>query len=208
MARTAARPRGALSRRPFPVLMAAAWLLCAGIAAPAQAQGFGPLKYDYVMANAIVTDIDEIGLELHGQTAATDRFIVSGAYQDWEPTDGVKRKTLRIGVGYRFGVRPNLDFVATAHYADNSIDTRTRPNVDEKGIILSALVRGWLTQRFELSGEVMLDNSLGSSTDTVLVLGGQFMRGRNISYGGRLRVAEEDEALILGARFYFGASRR
>jgi hypothetical protein len=187
-------------------------LLVTVLARPAQAQapaqGYGPLRYDYLMANLILTDIDEIGIELHGQTAATDHFIVSGAYQDWEPTDTVKRETLRIGVGYRFDVRPNLDFIASAHYADNKIDIGSQTNIDEKGMILSALFVGWLTPRFELSGEVMLDGSTGSSTETILELGLQYMRYRDVSFGGRLRIGEDDEALVIGARWYFGASRR
>jgi hypothetical protein len=186
-------------------------LLAVSPARPAQAQtpaqSYGPLRYDYVMTNLILTDIDEIGVELWGQTAATEHFIVSGAYQDWEPRDGLKRETLKIGVGYRFGFRPNLDFVASAHYADNETDTYGVSD-DEAGLILSALVRGWLTPQFELSGAILFDHSLGSSTDTVFELGGHLMSRRNISYGARLRVAEDDEALIVGARFYFGASKR
>jgi hypothetical protein len=176
--------------------------------APALAQGFGPLRYDFVSTHLVVTELDELGIELAGQTAVTERIVVAGTYQSWDPSERVERDTLKIGVGYIFGVRPNVDFVASVHYADNEIDSPGRPRFDEEGIILSGLVRGWLTQRIELSGEILLDNSIGSSTETVLELGAQFMREANVSYGGRLRLDEEDTAIFVGARFYFGASRR
>ncbi|MDX1563466.1 MAG: hypothetical protein R3305_11095 [Gammaproteobacteria bacterium] len=175
---------------------------------PAFAQGFGPLRYDFVAAGLVMTELDSLGIELEGSTAVTDNIVVSGRYQDFEPNDNVDRETFRIGAGYRWDIRPNVDVLASIFYADNDVDRLGRGTVDDEGIILSGEIRGWLTSRIELHGAVSLDNSVGSSTDTVVEFGGQYFGNRNRSFGGRLRTDEDDTVLILGARFYFGASRR
>jgi len=133
--------------------------------------------------------------------------VVFGVYQDFAPDSRIDRETLQIGVGHLWRLRQNLEVLASVSYADNDIEAPRR-NIDEEGLILAGRIRGWLTARFELNGAVMLDNSIGSSTETILEFGGQFFEGRNHSYGGRIRVDENDTTLFLGARFYFGASRR
>lgn len=172
-----------------------------------QAQGFGPMRWDYVAANLAVPALDDLGLELKGSTAVTDQLVVFGSYRSFAPDSRVDRTTLQIGVGHLWNVRQNVEVLASVSYADNEVDLPQR-TVDEEGLILSGEIRGWVTARFELSGTVMLDNSVGSSTETVLELGGQFSRVSNRSLGGRIRVDEDDTTLFLGARFYFGASRR
>jgi hypothetical protein len=56
-----------------------------------------------------------------------------------------------------------------------------------------------------LSGELFIDDSL-DDLETVVELGAQFHRKNTLSFGGRLRVEEDDTTLLLGARFYFGPS--
>jgi hypothetical protein len=187
---------------------ASIWLLCILVAPiTAHGQGYGPIRWDYVTASLVVPDLDEIGLELDGSTAVTPSLVVFGAYRNYEPRSRIEREMYQIGVGRRWNIRPNIDVMGSVSYADNSIKTRG-VNADDSGIILGGHVRGWITQRVELNGAVQLDHSTGSNTDTVLEVGMQFFADRNISYGGRLRSDEEDQALFLGARFYFGASRR
>jgi hypothetical protein len=182
-------------------------LLVIVLPSAAFAQGFGPIRWDYVAANLIASELDDIGIELEGSTAVTRNLVVFGSYRDYEPDGRIDRETLQIGVGHRWNARPNLDFLLSLSYADNEIDRRMR-NSDEEGLILGAHLRGWLSQRFELSGAVLLDNSIGSSTDVVIELGAQFFSGPNVSFGGRIRADEHDEVLAGGIRFYFGASRR
>jgi hypothetical protein len=182
-------------------------LLAMALPSAAFAQGFGPIRWDYVAGNFIASELDDIGIELEGSTAVTRNLVVFGAYRDYEPGGNVDRETLQIGVGHRWNVRPNLDLMVSLSYADNEIDRRMR-NSDEEGLILGGQLRGWLSQRLELSGAILLDNSIGSSTDVVIELGAQFFSGANVSFGGRIRADEDDEVLAGGIRFYFGASRR
>jgi hypothetical protein len=174
---------------------------------PAAAQGFGAVRWDYVTGNLAVPELDEIGIEIAGSTAVTNDLVVFGYYRDFEPDEGADRKTLAIGVGHRWNVRPAIDVLASIAYADNEIDV---PGIaeDEEGVVLGGHVRGWASQRMELNGAVLLDNSAGSSTETVVEVGAQYFRARNWSYGGRVRAGEDDTALFLGVQFYFGASRR
>jgi hypothetical protein len=177
---------------------------------PARAQsgaGFGPLGWDYVAASVIVPDLDDLGFELEGSTAVTRKLVVFGGYRSFAADSRIDRTTLQIGVGHLWNARQNIEVLASVSYADNEIDLPLR-SIDEEGVILAGEIRGWATARFELSGTVMLDNSVGSSTETILEFGGQFFRDRNRSLGGRIRADEDDTTLFLGARFYFGASRR
>ena len=183
------------------------FLLAATATLSVMAQGFGQLRYDYVSANLALPELDEIGFELEGSTEVTDNLVVFGTYRDFSPSNRIDRKTLQIGVGHYWDIRPNIDVMASLSYGDNEISRRGR-NFNDDGLILGGHIRGWLTQKIELNGAVLLDNSFGSSTETVLELGGQYFHEINWSYGGRVRVDETDSVLFLGARFYFGASRR
>lgn len=174
----------------------------------AAAQGFGAVRWDHVTGNLALPDIDEIGIEVAGSTAVTRNLVVFGYYRDFRPDELTDRKTLSIGVGHRWNVRPNMDVLASAAYADNEIDAGGASSADEEGIVVGGHVRGWVTQRMELNGAVLLDNSTGSSTETIVEVGAQYFRARNWSYGGRVRAGEDDTALFLGVQFYFGASRR
>jgi len=171
-------------------------------------QGFGRLPYDYVNASLAVTELDSIGVELGVSFEVADQVIVFGAFEDLELSDNVDRRTLRVGGGYRWPMRPNMDFVAKLAYADNEIDFPGPGRFDDEGLVLSGEFRGWISQRLELSGELLLDDSIGSDIDTVLEFGAQQHRRGNLSLGGRVRVDEDDTTLLVGARFYFGASNR
>ena len=170
-------------------------------------EGFGSLRYDYVSANLVVTEIDEFGFELEGSTAVTEDLVVFGRFFDFEQGNGIERELLEIGVGHVWNIRPSIDFIGSIAYGDNSVSTPGLGKEDEEGLLVGAQVRGWATARVELNGGVTLDNSAGSSTDTVLELGMQFFHAANWSYGGRIRSDDEDTAVFAGIRFYFGASR-
>lgn len=174
----------------------------------ALAQGFGPLPYDYVYAGLAATELDSIGLEIGVSFEVADQVIVFGGLENLELGNNVDRDTLRVGGGYRWPVRPNMDFIAKLAYADNEIDLPGRAQFDDDGLILSGELRGWISQRLELSGELLLDDSIGSDIDTALEFGAQQHRRGNLSLGGRIRIDEDDTTLLLGARFYFGASNR
>jgi len=172
------------------------------------AQGFGPLPYDYVTANVAITELDSLGIELGVSFEVADQVLVFGGIEDFELSDNVDWQRLKFGGGYRWSVRPNMDFIARLAYADNEIDPPGRPRFDDNGFVLSGEFRGWISQRLELSGELQLDDSVGSDVDTVLEFGAQQHRRGNLSLGGRIRIDEDDTTLLLGARFYFGASSR
>jgi hypothetical protein len=184
-------------------------LLAAIAPAAALAQtDFGPLRYDYVAANLAVPELDEIGIEVDGSTAVTEDLVVFGRYRDFEPDAGVEQQSVQIGVGYVWKIQPSLDLMASLSYADNDIDLRGLPLRKEEGLILGGHARGWMTGRVELAGSVLLDNSKGSDTDTIVEFGLQYFRQASWSVGGRIRDDDDATTLFLGVRFYFGASRR
>lgn len=167
-----------------------------------------PLPYDYVFANYALTELDSGGIEVGGSIEVANRVHVFGAYQDWEVDDDFDRTAFHVGGGYRWTLSPRADFVAKLAYASTEIDpTSQSPDLDDDGLILSGEIRSWVGQRLELSGELFLDDS-SDDLETVLELGAQFHRRNTLSFGGRLRIDEDDTTLLLGARFYFGPSAR
>jgi len=187
-------------------LVAAAGAL-AGSVAGAQQQDFGPLPYDYVFGSYALTELDSGGVELGGSIEVANRIHVFGAYQDWELGNDFDYSVFRIGGGYRWALSPRTDAVAKLAFASTEIDgPGASPDIDNDGLVLSGEIRGWIAENVELSGELFLDDSLGSDIETILEFGGQYHLNDNFSVGGRLRVDDNDTTLLLGGRFYFGGS--
>ena len=173
----------------------------------AAAQGFGAVRWDYVAASVVAAETDEIGYELRGGTAVTERLVVFGQWLDFEPNEDIDRQLFAIGVGHRWNVRPNMDVMLSASYGGNDLVERGI-EVEEEGVIVGFDVRGWASARVELNGAVLADNSMGSNTEVVVEAGAEFFGRRNLSFGGRIRNDESDTTVIAGIRFYFGASSR
>jgi hypothetical protein len=172
--------------------------------AHAQQQVDRALPYDYVFANLAITEIDSGGLEVGGSFALQQNFHLFGGYQDWELNDNVDRSILQVGGGYHWDLSPNLDLTVGVALAKSELDTPGPAEIDDEGLILSAGLRGWASSQLELSGEVLLDDSLGSDTDSVIEIGGQYHISDQLSLGGRVRVDEEETTLFIGGRFHFG----
>jgi hypothetical protein len=186
-------------------------LLLAAIVLPTVAFAQAPaprLRYDYVSGMLAIPNLDELGAEISGSTAVTERFVVFGRYSSFEPRDGIDFETMQIGVSRIWNFRRNIDFVGSLAYADNEFDTPTRQGAKDQGVIFSAELRGWATPRLELSGATRIDRSRSSGSNTIVEVGAQYLTGPRLSYGGRIEADEDDTTLFLGVRFYFGASRR
>jgi hypothetical protein len=167
-----------------------------------------PLPYDYVFANYAMTELDSGGVELGGSIEVASRIHVFGGFQDWEVDDEFDRTAFNVGGGYHWTLSPRTDFVAKLAYAQTDLDfSNQASDLNEEGLIASGEIRAWVGQSLELSGELFLDDSL-DDLETVVELGAQLHRKSTLSLGGRLRIDEDDTALLLGARFYFGPSAR
>jgi hypothetical protein len=184
-------------------ICAAASALVAPLAG-AQQQTDRPLDYDYVFGSLAITELDSGGLEIGGSFALAQNFHLFGGYQDWELNDNVDRSILQVGGGYHWDLSQNLDLTVGLALAKSELDTPGPGEFDDEGLILSAGLRGWITDQVELSGEILLDDSLGSDVESVLEVGGQYHLSDQMSLGGRVRVDEEETTLFLGGRFHFG----
>jgi hypothetical protein len=191
----------------FGVQLAAIGGALAAASAAAQ-EANRPLPYDYVFANYAMTELDSGGIEVGGSIEVASRIHVFGAYQDWEVDDDFDRTAFHVGGGYHWTLSPRTDFVAKLAYVQTDLDLSSQgSDLDEEGLIASCEFRAWVGQRLELSGELFFDDSL-DDLETVVELGAQLHRKNTLSFGGRVRIDEEDTTLLLGARFYFGPSAR
>lgn len=176
-------------------------------AALAQQPDYGPLPYDYGSIDYVLTELDSGGVELAGSYEVANRVIVFADYQNFE-IGNTDRERLRLGGGYRWDLKPNIDLIAKLSYADNEIDPPGPGRIDDDGLMVGGEIRAWLARDFEVGGEITLDDSIGSGTETVLGIGGQYYFGDNASAGARLRIDDADTTVFIGVRFHFGASRR
>ena len=163
-----------------------------------------PHSYDYAFGSLALTELDSGGFEGGGSFTVGPNIHVFASYQDWEVNNNVDRSTLQIGAGYHWDIAPNLDLVASLAYADSEIDPPGPGKSDDSGPILGAGLRSWLSNSVELLAEILIDDSFGSDTDTVLQLGGEYHLSPQFSLGGRARVDENETTLFFGGRFYFG----
>ena len=170
----------------------------------AQQQTDRPLLYDHAYASLALTELDSGGLEFGGSFTVAPNIHVFGSYQDWELNDNSDRSLLQIGAARHWDISPNLDIVGKVAFGDSEIDRRNRPDIDDSGLIFGIGLRGWATNELELSGEILLDDSLGSDIDTVVEIGGHYFTSPDFSFDGRVRIDEEETTLFLGLRFYFG----
>lgn len=169
----------------------------------AQEQTDTPSSYDFVFGSLALSELDAGGVEVGGSFSLAPQVYLFGSFQDWEVNEVVDRTILRVGGGYYWNISENLDLDVGAAFADSEIDRPGPNDVDDDGLILHAGLRGWITPNVELSSFLFLDDSLGSDTDTVIELGGQYFTRNDLSIGGRVRVDEDDTVLFFGVRFYF-----
>jgi len=174
--------------------------------ANAQQQAGRPLLYDHAYASLALTGLDSGGLEFGGSFTVAPNIHVFGSYQDWELNGNADRSLLQIGAARHWDISPNLDIFGKAAFGDSEIDRRNRPDIDDSGLIFGVGLRGWATNELELSGEILLDDSLGSDIDTVIDVGGHYFTSPDFSFSGRVRIDDEETTLFLGLRFYFGRS--
>ena len=171
--------------------------------AEAQDQADTPSSYDFAFGSLAWAELDAGGVEIGGSFTLAPQVYLFGSFQDWEVNEAVDRTILRIGGGYYWNISENLDLDVGAALADSEIDRPGPNDIDDDGIILHAGLRGWITPNVELSSFLFLDDSLGSDSDTVLELGGQYFTRNDFSIGDRVRVDEDDTVLFFGVSFYF-----
>lgn len=190
--------------------LAAATALFAGSVSNAQeqVQSSGLFSYNYLFTSLAMTELDSGGIELGGSFEVTQRVHVFASYQNWELGENVDRSIFQIGGGYRWDLSSSVDAFARLSFGDSDLDGPGRASIDDEGILVSGGLRGWITDDVELSGELLLDDSLGSDVEVVVEFGGQYYVDDRFSLGGRIRVDEDEMTLFLGGRFYFrGFSR-
>jgi hypothetical protein len=170
----------------------------------AQQQADRPLSYDYAYASLAVTELDSGGFEGGGSFTVAPNLHVFASYQDWEINSNVDRSILQVGAAYHWDISDSLDIVVGLALADSELDPPGPAKIDGSGPILSGSLRGWLTNAVELTGTISLDDSLDSSSNTVLEIGGQYHMSNQFSLGGRVRIDEDETTLFFGGRFSFG----
>ncbi|HZW58819.1 MAG TPA: outer membrane beta-barrel protein [Woeseiaceae bacterium] len=191
------------------VAAAAAMLLLAGTAAAAE------LRYDYAELRYVDAEIDGNGggdlngdgFEFGGSLEIADNIHLFGSYQALDFDGNVDTSALELGAGYMVPVAPSADLVARISYIDGEVDAGFA-NVDDSGIGLSAGFRKLFTSQFEgraFINHVDLDES-GNSTSVELA--GDYYFNPQFAAGLSLEFGDDETAIGIGGRYFFGRSVR
>lgn len=183
--------------------------LALGLSTANAQQQTTPFPYTFAYANYAMTDVSSSGFEIGAQVEVVDRIHAFASWQDWELSNNFDRRTWQLGAGYRWALSPNADVIAHVAYGDTRISRPgPPPDLKDSGLIAGGTIRGRAAENLELTGSILLDNSVRSGVDAVLEFGGQYYFNANISLGGRVRLDEDDSTVFLGARYHFGSGWR
>ncbi len=159
-------------------------------------------SYTFVEANYVMYEPDGFDESLDGFEfkASLEIFLnifLQGSYSVL--SDDSDLDLYRIGAGWHLPIGETLDLYGILSFASAELDGVT--DVDEDGLAANVGARFWLTDKFELNGEVEwldLDES-----DMGVGAGVRWYLMERISLGLNIETLDSDETYTVGARFSF-----
>jgi hypothetical protein len=196
------------------VLLGSAMLAVLPLAA--QAEDGGGMSYSYVDLNWVNVDVDDSSL---GINESADGFGLRGSFgfaenffgfAEYRTVEGDISGTdfdidqLAVGLGGRYGISDNVDLVGRLGYTEVDVAVSGFGSADADGYLVSAGLRGELTDGFELEGHV-IHTDLGSQggDDTSFAVGGRYFFTENFAVDAGFESGDDLEIWHVGARFAF-----
>lgn len=159
-------------------------------------------SYTFVEANYVMYEPDGSnesldGFEFKASLEIILNIFLQGSYSVL--SDDSDLDLYRIGAGWHLPIGETLDLYGILSFASAELDGVT--DVDEDGLAANVGARFWLTDKFELNGEVEwldLDES-----DMGVGAGVRWYLMERISLGLGVETLDSDETYTVGARFSF-----
>lgn len=169
-------------------------------------------SYNYIEGSYQFVDLDiDFGSNVDG-----DGFGVGGSYElaeNWHIFAGysmigfdfgIDLNELSVGAGYHADISDTTSFYANLAYVSAEIDVDTLGSVDENGYGLMVGLRGMVTDRLELDGNLSYVD-LGDGADgTALGVSALYAFGDSFSAGITAGFDEDATSYGLVGRVYFG----
>lgn len=168
-------------------------VLLAVIPLAAQAED---MSYSYVELGYADADFENgpsgDGLSLRGSVGFGENFFAFGEYTALDFPGGVDLDQFAVGLGGRFGISDKMDLVGRAGYTELELSVPGLGSGDESGYLVSAGLRGQVTDAFELEGHVLytdLGSDVGDST--AIVVGGRYFFTKQFAIGAEYRTGDD-----------------
>ncbi len=160
------------------------------------------LQYDYVDVRYVDTEIDDTnidgdGIQIGGSYRLNKEFYLLGDYQDIEFDFGIDASVLRLGGGYIYPFKKNVDLIGEAVFINTDIDVVG----DENGFGLAFGGRGYVTPNVEVratANYVDVDDD-----DTFFQVGAEYFINDSFSVGGSFTLGGDVDTFALGGRYYY-----
>lgn len=179
----------------------------AGAFAPALASADSPsydfFQIDFISGDIDNPDVDGDGFGLGGSVSIQENWYLFGEYSDLDFDGSVDLSLLELGVGYRLPMSDTTDLALSASYVSADLDS-SFGSADDDGYGISALIRGMVSDQFELNGGISYVDLGGTGgDDTSFVFGGVYSFTDNVAFKAGIEIGDDINFYTAGFRFYF-----
>ena len=199
-------------------------LLCIPLGAQAQSQDsqyrgpgysnshYSSLSYTLGEVRLLAQDPDggddADGVRLGGSALVSPDLFVAGALSTLgsDSPNGLDTDIFELGLGYRYGYTPRIDFVGIGGIVRVDRDFGGRADDDDWGPSLTGGVRAIVAPLLEVGGFVNYTELFGDG-DLGLIGEGLYHLTPNLAFLGGLGVSDDDRSINLGARWNFTPTR-
>ncbi len=154
---------------------------------------------DFDVAGANKVDGD--GFTLAGSYEINDDWHVYASYGADDLDFGIDLDTWRIGAGYRYGLRDNVDLYGRVLYIRNNVHAPGPLDGDDDGLGLQVRIRSRVNQRLELEGGIQYVDVDG--TDTSLQASARYHFTNQLSAAIGLTFGGNADGIGVSARYSF-----
>jgi hypothetical protein len=178
------------------------------------------VNYHYLEMGLLATERDFPGGDIDGRGRARLNYsfpirdhihlfagIEGVTYKDVPPDTSGKSRAKEIGIGTHFNFGRRLSVYGRFAYTD--LDLTLGPvSTSDDGASVTAGVRFIPAAGYEIRGHARYRNLDNASSDTTFGVGGDIYMTDVVALTLDLSVGDDENAILVGARFYFGQDRR
>jgi hypothetical protein len=185
-------------------------LLLAAVPLAAQAED---MSYSYVEAGYTEADLDSVadgdGFAVRGSIGFAENFFAFAEYATFGFPASVDLDQISVGLGGHLGISERVDLVGRVGYTEFDLSVPGLGSDSVDGYLVSAGIRGQVTDAFELEGHaVYTDLGSGAGDSTALVAGGRYLFTENFAVGAEYRTGDDLggtdlDVIYVGVRFTF-----
>ena len=171
------------------------------------------MSYSYIDLGYNEADLDNVadgdGFSVRGSIGFAENFFAFADYATFGFPASVDLDQISVGLGGHFGISERVDLVGRVGYTELDISVPGLGSGSEDGYLVSAGIRGQVSDSFELEGHAVhtdLGSNVGDST--ALVVAGRYFFSEKFAVGAEYRTGDDIggadlDVIYAGVRFAF-----